>query len=266
MDDFKLCSSCRRRVLKETRWRPVEDPCSSCKGALRGMYNGWNFANQQRVAMYLWKKGICLYDCDPAKSTLEDCPRVEPGLYDVIFGRFETTSRWSWGIYFQKLGKRTLQNSTCEIFALEAGNSESETIRGMLQMETPFPCAGPTETGPGQAEIFFTENASLEYASVLKWQRVQQHTELDWIPNDVEASDNAFAQEKRKEVGGPLLWLCRHVNLPEDVSVAIRSFVSSRPSTIFTLEEGDLWLSLQVPNGFPSSEMELVLRQPPRVS
>ena len=259
---YRPCTLCETGLVQDDDMTH----CTRCQDALLGLLGSCSMLHQ-RVALYLQKRGIYVYDCDPARSTLEDCLCVEPGLYDVIFGRFETPTY----LRGSRLGKRTLRNSTCEIFPLEAGNSES----GMIRIETPFPgttrppCVVANKIKRNRLERFaiFTDrdrdHDGDSYGSVCKWQRVSQNTKLDWIPYDTVASDSRYAQEKRKEISGPLLWLCRHMNVPEDLSSAIRSFSSARPSTTFDLRKGDLWLTLAVPTGFPSYNMEIVRRRRP---
>ena len=228
------------------------------------------------VALQLMKHGTCMYDCDAAKQFLQPYAYddhhdgdIVPshvadilGEYDVVFGRFETHFEYPDPntIYIHKhniLRKQTLGENSCgRLFCNPRGRFHEVKLCGHFIIRTPYPGIVPTEIifeypepwQSGPYSICIYEGSCLNGA-LCEIQTLTQDVALDWIPHNSAAGDSAYAQAVRHEIEQerrrPLLWLCRHKDIPEDVSTIVREYTSPRPNMKFWLHRDDLWITIE---------------------
>ena len=222
------------------------------------------------VALQLMKHGVSMYDCDPAKQFL--CPYIDGseidfkdhlecvwGEYDILFGRFETHFEYPDPNYCYThkhniLRKQTLgQNSSGGLFRNPSGRYVHEgQLLGDFSLDTPYPGIVPTE-------ISF-EHPKFHYGGIIyedrrlkgmlhSIQTLTQDVALDWIPHNSVSGDSEYARAVRhaidQERRRPLLWLCHHKDIPEDVSTIVREFTNPRPNMTFWLRRDDLWVTIE---------------------
>ena len=273
LNDHKMCCpTCTEALVG----RKEEEEEKFCKDDNDDDVGCWS--RHKRVVLELMKHRVYLYDCDVVRWRLMERRHVHPGVYDVIFGRFETNmqepplnnndnntrngrrrrrpqeeeaQQQKKNQTFNILRKRTLRNSSCQIFYAIDANGQTY-LRGKVLMEMPHPGIVPTEIEFCECGRFFQIETlfAIRMNGVLR--RVQAITEtmdLEWIPNDNVSSHTRYANRLRNEINTrhkPLLWLSRHLHMPECLTQIINEYVSDRPKTTFTVQEGDLWVTFSV--------------------
>ena len=198
------------------------------------------------VAHQLMKHEISMYDCDAAKQFLEpyDCEDDDGfvsqddvewmlGRYDVVFGRFESHFDYSDPdyCYFHKhniLRKQTMGGSFGFLFCDAGGRFGGQKLLGNFLIDAPYPgivAIVPTHIYCANCDTHDLASSRNDGA-LREIQTLSQDVELDWIPQNGVAGDSEYARAVRhaidQERRRPLLWLCRHKDIPEDVSTIVR--------------------------------------------
>ena len=304
-DQDNACFSCGREFVRRTgeSWAD-EDKCIPCMEALMGVpskmekkeesdlhhhYNN-SWRHHRPVVLELLKHNICLYDCDPIRQKLRPCDFVQPGVYNVIFGRFETSGNADFCAYGDILRKWSLRKSSCRLFydADDEGdvvrdnnnnnnnnNDSPAPMSGIVELDIPYPGVVPTRMSFRYPADDDEDSVRMDppewqgsYGKSVSFHLVTETTDLSWIPNESVAGDSDYARQIRggmlvedeEQTKGPLLWLCRHKNVPESLSAIIRAYSRCTPKPKLTLQQGDLWLKIEMNEYSSDFVVELALR------